>query len=112
MIPSVGRIVQYTLTEGDAASINRYKSEHGLSANPHGQGDVLPLLICKVWADEPVESRAVNGQVFVDGDFSYWATSRCQGEGEGHWVSPVAAAATNVVSMNDIRWAGSYAPGL
>jgi hypothetical protein len=89
MIPSVGRIVQYILTEGDAAAIYSGSKLIDNSANGHKAGDVLPLLICKVWSDDPTEDTAVNGQVFVDGNFTYWATSRQQGDGEGRWHEPV-----------------------
>ena len=86
MLPSIGRIVQYTLTEQDASAIYIGRSNrHGNTAEA---GDIYPAMIVRVWADTPTETTAVNLQVFVDGNDTYWATSRHQGEGPGCWVSP------------------------
>jgi hypothetical protein len=104
MIPSVGRIVHYTLNEQDAEAINRRRSharahmpEH--QANSNGvqvhvgnavsAGEVYPLVITKVCSHHaPTEGTAVNGQVLLDGNDLYWATSVDEGEGQGHWAVP------------------------
>jgi hypothetical protein len=80
MIPSIGRIVHYTLTEQDAEQINRRRAdasamlnwhcEHKTGAvvhigNPVAGGDVYPLLITRTWGDQA--DSAINGQVFLDG---------------------------------------------
>lgn len=92
MKPSIGRIVHYTLSEGDAEQINRRRTtgraiadrlETGawpLGAQAHignhaEAGQVYPLLITRVW---PSDTGAVNGQVFLDGNDVFWATSRTQ----------------------------------
>lgn len=89
MIPSVGRIVHYRLSESDVG-MAKYRPAPGAFYNTPREGDVLPMLICRVWADEPTETSLVNGQVFVDGNFSIWATSRAQGDQPGQWSDPRA----------------------
>ena len=86
MIPSVGRIVHYRLASHDLPAINARIP--GQSGNPHAEGDVVPMLICRVWAPEPTESTVVNGQAFVDGNYSLWVTSRLQGDQPGQWADP------------------------
>ena len=100
MIPSPGRIVEYTLNDGDVYQINAYRANAQAIANrevqehntgpigAHGNyvsaGDTYPMIIVRVWP--PVREEAlVNGQVLLDGDDTFWATSRGQGDGEGHW---------------------------
>ncbi|MCZ4066445.1 hypothetical protein O1W71_02025 [Microbacterium sp. H37-C3] len=101
---AVGRIVHYKLSEQDAEAINRRRSDrlayqsnpyndprvaykptgfqvhHG---NPAAAGDVLPMLIVRVWNDE-----VVNGQVFLDGNDSLWVTSVPSGDGQRRWTWP------------------------
>ncbi|WP_461118917.1 hypothetical protein [Saccharothrix stipae] len=102
--PSVGRIVHYTLSEQDAAAINKRRKDAGnlnaagvtlasqeLGAQIHtgnqvSAGDVYPMIIVRVWGDQP--TSAVNGQVFLDGNDLFWATSVSLGEGERHFVWP------------------------
>jgi len=43
------------------------------------EGDTFPMLITKVWGDNP--SSAVNGQAYLDGNDVLWVTSACVGEG-------------------------------
>ena|ERR1700683_712362 len=100
MVPSVGRIVHYQLTEPNAAQINRRRSDAGWRpgdndssytgwqehvGNSAEWGHIYPLLITRVWADPPQEDSPVNGQVFLDGNDVLWVTSVHQGEGFGHW---------------------------
>lgn len=104
MIPSVGRIVHYTLNEYDAEVINKRRKDaenknaagvtlasQELGAVVHvgnevRAGDVYPLVITRTWGD--TETSGVNGQVLLDGNDTYWATSRTQGDGEGRWREP------------------------
>jgi hypothetical protein len=101
MIPSVGRIVHLRLSEQCAVEINRRRVDAQRSevaatksgaqvhvGNSASEGDVLPLLICKVWSAEPTEQTAVNGQVFLDGNDVLWATSVAQGDASGQWHEP------------------------
>ena len=87
MIPSVGRIVHYTLTQLDAdrAKNARLADPNRLGNEPR-EGDVCPLLIVRAWGD--TEESVVNGQIFLDGNDTLWAMSVGQGEGVGKWREP------------------------
>jgi hypothetical protein len=105
MTPTIGRIVIYTLTDQDAEQINRRRTtgpeiaariasiprEWPLGAQAHigntvEQGMSFPMLIVRTWGDDP--GSAVQGQVFLDGNDTYWATSRVCGEHAGMWRWP------------------------
>lgn len=99
MIPTIGRIVHYTLTGYEAESINKRRADamRAQSAaaetgyvvhfgNQVQEGQVYPLLITRVWGEG--EGAAVNGQVFLDGNDVYWATSRVEGDEPGQWRVP------------------------
>lgn len=111
MIPTIGRFVDYTLDANDAEQINRrrttghsiaqrmkYGDDPQLKAWPAGaqahigndvkEGDVFPMLIVRCWGD--TETSAVNGQVFLDGNDVYWATSVAVGEGPHSYKWPAA----------------------
>lgn len=90
--PTIGRIVLYTLNEGDVALIDEQcpMREH----LPHGDrqirnsvspGDVYPAQVVRVF--DPSVST-VNLIVQLDGKGEYWATSRTEGDGAGHWAWP------------------------
>src|SRR5688572_4356763 len=83
----LGLVVLYVLSETDAEKINRRRTtgekiaarmESGawpVGAQAHigntaQAGDVLPLLVTRQW-----EENMVNGQVFLDGNDTYWVTS-------------------------------------
>lgn len=106
-VPSIGRIVHYTLSEADAEAINRRREDAVLYAanpynpprvakkptgfqvhrgNPAHEGDVLPMLIVRVWGSSP--DSVVNGQVFLDGNDTLWVTSVPRGEGNRRWAWP------------------------
>lgn len=103
MIPSIGRIVHYSLSADDVDAITRRREDARASldwhrenktgavvhsGNPVKAGDVYPLVITRVWSDEPNEDTSVNGQVLLDGNDCLWVTSVTQGEGERHWRKP------------------------
>lgn len=78
MIPSVGRIVLYTLSSADAELITHRRGRSGairIVGNRVNAGDVFPMLITRVWGSDP--GSAVNGTMFLDGEDTYWLTSRC-----------------------------------
>lgn len=105
MIPSIGRIVHYTLSEQDAQSINRRRDdfeafrrsvvgqpEQGMPGATGHQahvgnravaGQVFPAVIVRTFG-----GTAVNLQVFLDGNDTFWGTSRQEGEGEFRWCWP------------------------
>jgi hypothetical protein len=101
MIPSPGRIVHYRLTAQDAQEVNRRRADARASVisssksgaqihvgNGVTEGDVYPLIITRVWSQEPTEQTSVNGQVLLDGNDCLWATSRQQGTEPGQWSEP------------------------
>lgn len=92
MIPTQGRIVEYTLSEQDAEQINfrRVNARRKMGAGDTGfiqhcgndvrPGDTFPLIITQVWGI--TEESTVNGQVMLDGNDVHWVTSVTQGHGE------------------------------
>lgn len=111
MSPTVGRIVLYKLTAGDAQSIIQQRT-----LNPHLQGNVAclgdeyPALVVRVFGGS--EPGLCNLQVLLDGNDSYWATSRPNADsqyvrdaqaqhdyrdGRGCWRWPVPPPKSNIV---------------
>ncbi|MEU8279799.1 hypothetical protein ACFYOK_04625 [Microbispora bryophytorum] len=105
--PSIGALVNYTLNEGDAKTINKrredfhaYQHAHTPSAEP-GQpgatghqahvgnfaeaGQVYPAIVVRVWESS---FNSANLQVLLDGNDTYWATSRSEGDQPGRWAWP------------------------
>lgn len=114
-VPSIGRIVHYTISAQDATEImrrrtngksiaDRIKQEVQLRdgtqppvfgwpagaqahiGNDAREGQVFPMLIVAVWGSTPTSS--VNGQVFLDGNDVFWALSRSVGTSPGTWSWP------------------------
>lgn len=103
MIPSVGRIVHYTLTADDAEQANRRRKDARNNIAKHredrlgyvahfgndaAEGQVYPALIVRVWGEQPTEQVSVNLQVFLDGNDVLWVTSAGQGDGLRQWHEP------------------------
>lgn len=103
MMPTIGRIVHYRLTEQQATEINRRRTTRPsiaerikvlmwpLGAQAHigneaSTGDTLPGLIVWTWGNDP--GSAVQLQVFLDGNDVLWARSVSVGEGPGTWSWP------------------------
>ncbi|WBQ03037.1 hypothetical protein [Kribbella sp. CA-293567] len=99
MTPTIGRIVHYTITADEAKQINNRRRDadaHSASKRHTGYvthagneaeaGQTFPLLITRVWGDEP--GAAVNGQIFLDGNDTLWVTSATEGDGERHYQWP------------------------
>jgi len=94
---SIGRIVHYRLNADDADQINRRRIGRRPTANdvawPQGavahvgnmvhENDVFPMIITRVW-----DTDHINGQVFLDGNDLYWATSRKFGDQPGTFCWP------------------------
>ena len=101
MQPTIGRIVHYTLTQADADAINKRRTDwernrHDEVSGDRGgkgyiahvgnhaaAGDVCPAMVVRTF-----DGHAANLQVHLDGTDTYWATSRTEGDGEGHWAWP------------------------
>lgn len=88
MKPSIGRTVLYTLAVGHAAVIQTQRRRLQQAGNGVKAGQIYPMVIVRVWGE--VEGSAVNGRVLLDGDDTYWATSRCEADEptEGRWHVP------------------------
>lgn len=83
--PAIGRIVHYKVGAGDVALIERVDLGVPRSTrNPVSEGDVYPAMVVRVFSTE----GTANLQVFLDGDSSYWATSRREGDEPGCWAWP------------------------
>ncbi len=99
MKPSIGRVVHYVLTEDDATQINRRRTTGqsigerikekiwpiGAQAhigNTAHEGDHYPTVVVKVWPE------SINGQATLDGNDTFWVTSRQEGTGPGTWHWP------------------------
>lgn len=102
MIPSVGRIVHYQMSEHDVTQIEKRRADARASqisgtnsgaqvhvGNPTRSGLVYPLLITRIFDLEPNEESVVNGQVFLDGNDVLWVSSARQGHDDGQWHEPV-----------------------
>lgn len=113
--PTIGRIVQYRLSDQDAEAINRRRKDAQLNrrniiinggeqvhvGNNVQAGDVFPMLITRVWDVDHAESVLVNGQVLLDGNDTYWATSVGEGAGERQYQWP------NVTSFHTGGYTGT-----
>lgn len=97
--PTIGRIVHYMLSGLDADQINKRRrdaSQSGISAQNSGAqvhvgnsvsaGDVYPLVITRVWPGS--SNGSVNGQVLLDGNDLFWATSVSEGTGQRQYQWP------------------------
>lgn len=104
-IPTIGRIVHYTLAEQDAQAINKRRTDASRQMQTHREnsngvqvhvgnavsvGDVYPMIITCVWGTTPESS--VNGQVFLDGNDLLWVTSVACGEGQRTFAWPSRVA--------------------
>lgn len=89
MQPSIGRIVHYRIGAGDVVAIANQRVAAGrkdlVDHNVAREDDVYPAMVVRVF--DPSVSTA-NLQVFLDSGDSYWATSRTEGAGAGHWAWP------------------------
>lgn len=102
MTPSIGRIVHYTLTADNAEHINKRRNDAILNMPQHAsaadgvqlhtgntvsEGMVFPMIITSCGGAVTADSH-VNGQVFLDGNDLYWATSVKAGDGPGCFAWP------------------------
>lgn len=84
-VPRIGQIVDYTLTESDAATINAGRVAPG-ARNVVNAGQVYPAMIVRIWGGQPV---LVQLQVFYDGAGTHWASSRREGDVPGTWRAQI-----------------------
>lgn len=92
IVPTVGRIVLYSVSAEQAERINRRPDWHHLSGvqvhfgNEATEGSVYPAMVVAVWGNTP--TCAVNLKVMLDGTDELWATSVSVGDRPGtfHWM--------------------------
>jgi hypothetical protein len=87
MLPGIGQVVLYALTEEQAAAITRHRRESsGVAFGPGVlPGDVVPLLVaaCAKGYDDGL--CAVSGRLLIDEDENWWVTSLEEGVAPGAW---------------------------
>lgn len=90
-MPTVGRIVHYTLSAQDVQRISprRTSSNAVHIGNEPREGDVVPMMIVRVWQSD---QHSVNGQAFLDGTDVLWVTSAIEGSVPGTWAWPPRTA--------------------
>ena len=81
--PTPGRIVEYTLTEADAARILAERTPFGGYGNGSHPGDVVPLIVVR-----GLDERHVSGQAFVDAPQTLWVADAAEGDAPGEWHYP------------------------
>lgn len=106
MKPSIGRIVIFIVSADVAVQINRRRTSGSaildrikknteesthwpIGAQAHigndvKEGDEFPMIITRVWND-----TLVNGQVLLDGNDCFWASSSLEGNAGYNWHWPV-----------------------
>ena len=90
MLPDIGQVVLYALTEAQAEEITRRRRESagpalGLSVLP---GDAVPLLVVARASGYSDGLSAVSGRLLLDDDDdSWWVTSVIEGVAPGAWRS-------------------------
>lgn len=100
MMPTLGRIVIYTLSQSDAEQINRRRTDtysiktmvdndkwpSGAQAhigNTVSEWNKFPAVVVRTFGGE-----YCNLQVLLDGNDTFWASSRCEGFGPNTWSWP------------------------
>lgn len=87
--PSSGRILHYQLDAEDVQLIRDQRPVGERVGNPVEVGDVVPLIVVKVWPNEFGEGvPGANGQAFLDGFDGLWVTSAREGTEPGTWAWP------------------------
>lgn len=99
IVPTVGRIVLYRLSEADERDI-RMQREGAGGGNRPDEGSVYPAIIVKTWGDAP--DSAVNLKVMLDGTDTLWVTSRVVGDQPGnyHWMEYQKKTASGEIAPN------------
>lgn len=85
-VPSLGRIVHYTMSDQDVTVANHRRRLLGARGNDAISERTYPLIITAVYADDAVV--LLSGQVLLDGDSTYWIASVREGTGPGAWCWP------------------------
>jgi hypothetical protein len=79
----IGQTVKYRFNGTEFASVYQAR-EH-----QNQKGDIVPMLVVRVWPNEYGDQPGVNGRVFLDGNAILWVTSVKEVE-PGIWGMPWA----------------------
>jgi hypothetical protein len=112
MKASICRVVCYVLSAADAGRINAGINTNEITGNYASEGDVLPMMICRVWDPALYDGKeSVNGQVMLDGNAQLWKTSvhpdEAKTPGTWHWPERQGAAEIKSVDRMDTALAAS-----
>lgn len=92
MKPTTGRILLYKLSQADINAIEAKRAGIGWVGNPLCAGEVVPMIAVRIFEDEfGAGIPGVNGKLMLDGEDSFWATSRREGSEPGTWSWPPRA---------------------
>lgn len=80
---TVGRTVLYTISQTDAEQINKRITYTPIRGNFVMEDQQMPMVVTRVFPN-----GFVNGQVLLDAEFSYWATTVPEGVGPHTWAWP------------------------
>jgi hypothetical protein len=88
MLPDIGQVVLYSLTENQADEINRRRQTSAMPGYGPGviPGDAVPMLVeaCAAGYDDGL--CAVAGRLLIDDeDENWWVTSVTEGASPGAW---------------------------
>ena len=89
MLPDIGQVVLYSLTEEQARQITLRRQE--VAAGDMGPlpgvlpGDAVPLLIAACASGYGDGVTAVAGRLLLEDDDEWWVTSVTEGIGPGAW---------------------------
>jgi hypothetical protein len=89
MLPDIGQVVLYALTEAQAEQITRRRRDAaglGVSVLP---GDAVPMLVAARASGFGDGVSAISGRLLIDDDEeeSFWVTSVLEGIAPGAWRS-------------------------
>lgn len=88
----LGDVVLYKLSTYDVDIIQRLRDTRGVhqyQANDVHAGQTYPARVVRTFhtGDDSADTGTVNLQVTLDGDDSYWATSRQPGDTDGSYTT-------------------------
>ncbi|WP_251062305.1 MULTISPECIES: hypothetical protein [unclassified Streptomyces] len=106
MVPTPGGIVLCRLPEDDARHIAHQRVHNSLNGNFVREGDRYPAVVVRTFPGNPDD--VANLKVLLDGEDTYWATSRHQrgpspAHGHGRCVPHEARHARPVGAARDYR---------
>lgn len=73
----IGQVGLYKIADYDVDKITRQRmsGQAGFCGNTINKGDVYPMMITRLWGPGDNPETLIQGQVFLDGNDSMWATS-------------------------------------